>query len=347
MNVLIIESIGRPVDLDFSKTSVAHVRNAVVIAEILGADIITCDRDMGVTIGKCYDHIICSYASPYMKYKTLIQVVRDNPQAKLWWLVNDHDLEDNVLFRNVIKETNGGRKINMICNNSRSNYRGWILRKKMKNAAGEFIGYLNDFIDSWFTINLNVLIMSYIADYKWSDKTDGVIYYGTMRKWRLNYLLDYQNANITYSVTKKSQQKFINNGVTNCEFVDKLSWQVGHEDLLKYKASLYIEDLHTHTHYAHMANRFYESLMTNVITFFDVNCRDNIIKSGYQIDPFFIVSSPAELDDKVSMLNDKDFFERCLGHNHTHLVLARRERNAVVDKLTKIFNLPLPEVSKL
>ena len=119
---LIIESIGRPIETDFSKTSVAHARNSVILSQIIDADIITGDKDMHLAEGKQYKNIICCYASPYMKYKKLIHILRDNPDAKLWWFVNDHDLEDNILLRNILKETDGKRKIHMVCNNSRENY---------------------------------------------------------------------------------------------------------------------------------------------------------------------------------------------------------------------------------
>lgn len=332
-NILIIESIGRPIDRDFSKTSVAHVRNAVIIAEHTGADIITCDRDMYLAEGKSYDHIICSYASPYMKYKTLIQVVRDNPQAKLWWLVNDHDLEDNILLRNVLKETNGERKFSMICNNSRKGYRGWILRKKVRNLEGEQIGILDDFIEDWHTVNLNALICSYHIPFNDCNKKYGLVYYGTMRKWRLPDLLKYQHSEMFLSATPRTQTKFEDKGVDQCTFVDKLSWQKGNECLTEYKASLYIEDEHTHDNYAFMANRFYESLMCNVVTFFDSKCLKNIKQSVFDIPDFYIVRSRYELESKVSQLQCDQFFRKCIHDNERWYLQAREEYQIVLEQI--------------
>lgn len=336
---LIIESIGRPIEIDFSKTSVAHARNSVLLADTIGADLITCERDIHITEGKKYKNIICSYASPYMKYKKLIHVIRDNPEAKLWWFVNDHDLEDNILLRNIIKETNGERKINMICNNTRENYRGWILRKKIKNLEGEVIGLLDDFIIEWHTLNLNVLLFNYLLPYTWTDKKFESIYYGTMRKWRLPDLLEYQKTGMFLSATSKSQKKFIKNGVDMCRMVDKLSWERGREQLKRYKFSLYIEDLHTHDHYAHMANRFYEALICNTINIFDGKCSENIRKSGFEIDDRFIVNNSDEYIKTVSGMKTQSDFENALIDNEKHIIKAKVEHDELISQLRDIFEV--------
>ena len=336
---LIIESIGRPIEKDFSKTSVAHARNSVILSDIINADIVTCERDMHLADGKTYDNIICCYASPYMKYKKLIDIANRNPQAKLWWFVNDHDLEDNILLRNVLKDSNGKRKINMICNNSRENYRGWILRKKMKDHDGNLMGLLDDFIVEWHTLNLNALIYSYNIEYDWFDKAEDIIYYGTMRKWRLDYLRKYQSV-IDFSCTSRTQKKFIANGVHQCRFTDKLSWQRGHERLRHYKFSLYVEDPHTHDHYAFMANRFYEALMCNVITIFDRSCLNTIKRSGYDgkyIDAAFIVDNKRQLKECVKHWGRQKNFEYALLQNDVFRLQAKKEHDDVVKQLQYIF----------
>lgn len=337
-DILIIESIGRPIEADFSKTSVAHARNSVILSQILDADLITGEKDLHLAEGKAYDHIICSYASPYMKYKTLIDVVRNNPDAQLWWFVNDHDLEDNILLRNVLAETNGQRGFNMICNNSREGYRGWILRKKVRNLAGEQIGILDDFIGHWHTLNLNALIYQYERPYSWEEKTGGAVYWGTMRKWRLPDLIEYQGPHLTISATPRTQKKFAENGVSSSPFVDKLSWQRGCEDLAQYKFSLYVEDEHTHENYAHMANRYYEALMFNVVTFFDAKCRANIEKSGFLIDPFFIVNGRAELTRRMAEVSHRLPFESALADNDHNRKRARFEHAHAKQYLKLLFN---------
>tara|TARA_R110000764_G_scaffold67861_3_gene140949 strand:- start:1202 stop:2308 length:1107 start_codon:yes stop_codon:yes gene_type:complete len=339
MNNLIIESIGRPIEEDFSKTSVAHARNSVILSKLIGADIVTCERDMHKAKGQTYDNIICCYASPYMKYKKLIQIVRDSPKAKLWWFVNDHDLEDNILLRNVMKEDPSRRSIAMICNNPRENYRGWILRKKLKEEDGTVYGLLDDVITEWHTININALMYDYEHPYKWEDKTEDSIYWGTMRKWRLEDLLEYQKTGMTLSATSRTQNKFIEKGVTECQFVDKLSWQKGHEDLIKYKFSLYIEDDHTHDHYAFLANRFYESLMYNVINIFDSKCAENMKKSGYDIPEEFVVNDSIEFMYLTQTLSSKEDFECALKLNEEHKQKARVENAESRLYLSNLFGL--------
>lgn len=344
---LIIESIGKPIEKDFSSTVVAHARNSVILSDIIDADIVTGDQDIHITEGKTYENIICSYASPYMKYKMLIDVVRNNPNAKLWWFVNDHDLEDNILLRNVLKETDGDRHFSMVCNNSREGYRSWVLNKKMKNSKGELMGLLNDFIDEWYTLNLNALIYNYHVPFDWKDKQQGLnllgensnesIYYGTMRKWRMEDFVEYQKADIVFSATQSTQRKLVNAGVMGYRFVPKLSWERGKEDMNKYMFSLYMEDEHTHDNYAHMANRFYEGLMFNNITLFDSKCQKTIDKSNFDIDDMYIVDGAEEYMDTVSLFRDKKTFEDCLETNNFHKSIAEVEHRTVVEQLRTIF----------
>lgn len=336
--ILIIESIGRRVEADFSKTAVAHARNSVIIANILGADLLGSAKDYDLYADKEYDHIICAYASPYMKYKQFIGVVDNNPNAKLWWLVNDHDLEDNILLRNVIKNSNGERKINMICNNPRDGYRGWILRKKMKDSDGNHMGILNDYIVDWHTMNLNALIFNGVDELDWEEKTEDLIYFGTYRKWRHEDFLLYQGEKTVFSASKKRQQKFLQNGITESPFIDKLSWELGNEDLKRFKFSLYVEDLHTHDNYAYMANRFYEALMCNVITFFDAKCQGTIDKSEFDIDPYFVVQDRNELYHKMEECgNTTSNYVEALGQNREHVLTALREKMEVIQTLREIF----------
>lgn len=335
MRNLIIESCGRRIETDFSKTSVAHVRNAVILSNLIGADILAWEKDFQKHVGQKYDNIICSYASPYMKYKMFVPILENNPDATLWWMVNDHDLEDNPLLRQIIKH--GKRKINMLCNNPRDGYRGWILRKKIKNDEKEFVGYLNDFIDEWHTHNLNVLLFDpTLIDM--SPREKGLIYYGTYRKWRLDDMLKYQGRYLTLSASSTAMAKYKENGVDDCQFTDKLIWTLGSETLKQYKYSLYVEDIHTHENFAHMANRFYEALMCGCITFFDESCRNTIEKSGYEIDERCIVSSKKELEQRIINLdNYPELYYSCLEDNKKHIVRAIQEKKELNKHLIKLF----------
>lgn len=292
--ILIIESAEKKhVAEDFSNTSVVHIRNSLIIAQILNADLISHVSQIEAHILNEYDHIICMYASHYMKYKEYIRLIEANPEAKLWWLVNDHDMEDNILLRNAIF---GGRRINVICNNPREGYRQWVLNKKMKPIGGVF----NDYIDEWHTINLNVLIFNpYIKPVE--DKKNA-IYYGTFRKWRSEDMKAFNGKYGPYAISTstKNQQKYLDAGVKPITFVDRLSWKIGDEELSKYKYSIYFEDKHTHDNYAFMANRWYECLMTDVLMFFDEKCIGTIRRSGFHIDPYLIVRDGLEMKEKMA-----------------------------------------------
>lgn len=333
---LIIESIGRPIETNFSKTAVVHARNAVILAEAIGADIITGEKDVHLARGKKYDNIICSYASPYMKWRKVIHILRENPDAKLWYLVNDYDIEDNIMLREILKETKGTRHFNMICNTSRADYRQWILNKKVRDADRNILGLLTDFIDEWHTLNLNALIYENQLPYDWDIKTGGAVYFGTMRKWRLDDFLEYQNADITLSVSTRTQQKFIDRGVTKFKMIDKLSWHRGNEDLPKYKFSLYIEDEHTHKHTSGLANRWYEALMCNVVTLFDAKCVDNLRASGFEIDHKYIVDDAKDFDRKVAALSGRVEYEQCIADNLKNCERAKAEHDEVIAELQEI-----------
>lgn len=53
-----------------------------------------------------YDAIICAYASPYMKYNAYLEVLNNNPQAKMFWLVNDHAEEATALIYKLDNDYN-------------------------------------------------------------------------------------------------------------------------------------------------------------------------------------------------------------------------------------------------
>ena len=48
-----------------------------------------------------------------------------------------------------------------------------------------------------------------------------------------------------------------------------------------------------------MSDRFYEAMSFDVIQFIDINVKNNVIKSGYDIDPWFFVSNREELEEKM------------------------------------------------
>lgn len=326
---LIIESCERKVKDDFSSSSIVHIRNSFIIQNILECDLISHVSEIDNVINNKYDYIICMYASPYMKYNEYIRILDVNRQAKIFWLVNDHDCEDNVLLRKWVVKHND--IYHVVCNNPREGYRHWILGKNINGKK------LRDWIGEWYTINLNALVYNEIDKSELSTKQD-CIYYGTYRKWRAKDIIRYNGFHYDISTSKKNVIKYQTANIS-ANFVDRLSWEIGNEALKKYKYSIYFEDEHTHTNYAFMANRFYECVMCDVLLFFDYKCDLVISKSGYIIDAFLIVKDATDITDKIKELenNEEKYLELLNGQRaNNNLILT--DRNSVVNKIKEIFS---------
>lgn len=329
MNILIIESCEKKYD-GLKNTSIVHVRNSLIIQEFLGCDLLSHISEIPLYENKKYDVIICMYASPYMKYDAYLPLLLQNSDAKMFWLVNDHDLEDNILLRKWSHQT--GKQYHVICNNPREGYRGWILRKKSADRL------LNDWIDQWYTLNLNTLIFDINTFKDPLPEKEGIVYYGTFRKNRLNDLRDYNGLRYDLSASKKNHKKFQDAGI-EAKFVDKLDWQESENLLVRaltkrlcdYKYSLYIEDVHTHENYAFMANRFYECLMHKTILFYDYRCYATIKKSGYEISSYQIVHNSDDMSQTIEFLeNTPDVYNQILETQNSNVIKVMEERNTVL-----------------
>jgi hypothetical protein len=244
-----------------------------------------------------------------MKYKAYMEIIDNNPDAKLWFFVNDHDLEDNVLLRNMVKKYH--KKYHVICNNQRSGYRHWILGKKLEG------GKLNDWIDEWHTVNLNSLIFNNVkCPIKAKDK-NGTIYFGTFRKHRAKDMAQFNGIkNYTISSSK--------------------------ETLNNYKYSIYFEDLHTHSNFAYLANRFYECLMCDVLIFFDAKCEKTIEESrkmGYIIDDLLIVGNADEMNATIDFLNKNEKeYKMALSNQRKNISIAERHRAETLNQIQSILS---------
>jgi len=305
---LIIESTDKkkPLLSDYSDTSIVHCRNSLILQKSLNCDLIEGQYKLPEILKNKYDTIICCYASPYAPNIPYREILHKNPKARLIWLVNDHDLEDNQLLRYAIIEL--GRTYDMICNNPRKGYRHWILGKKIKDKDGNIMGKLNKYIINWLTTNLNSLIMDRDCIINSNEKKDGIIYYGTFRKWRSQHFTHHLQEGVTCSSSKKHWKKF-DTIDCKCEMINKLSWEKGKEDLRKYKYSLYIEDEHTHENFAFLANRYYEALMCDVVVLFDHHCQKTIEKSEYIIPKEFVIPKDSNISEYSKSLNYNSMLE--------------------------------------
>ncbi len=324
----------KTVESDFSNTSIVHVRNSKIIEKELGYKLVTHMSQIPDAINEKWDRIVCHYASPYMKYKAYMELLASNPTAKLFWLVNDHDSEDNILLRNYVKDTHN--KYNVICNNPRSGYRHWILGKNLEGKK------LNDWIDEWHTVNLNSLIYNDIDRPSRPELRSGCIYFGTFRKHRAKDMAEFNGINnYTISSSIKNQKKYEEASIS-ANFIDKIGWKEGEETLNAFKYSIYFEDLHTHTNYAYLANRFYECLMCNVIMFFDAKCQNTINearKAGYSIHDSFIVSDAAQLNEKMARIDAcPSAYEWALNWQNKNKEIALRDKCDTINKIKRILS---------
>ena len=337
MKTLIIESCEKRMTAD-AVTSIVHVKNSLILRDYLGCDFVSHESEIPQAMEKSYDKIICAYSSPYMKYNKYLDILNNNPNAEMYWLVNDHDIEDSILLRKWLLMNH--KQYHMICNNPREGYRGWILRKKLNGLT------LNDWIKDWYTVNLNTLVFDEQAFYSTAtvDKSD-IIYYGTFRKHRIKDMLNYNGVNYVLSSSSKNHLKYKDAGI-QARFIEKIMWTEKEADLFEpiglrlkdYKYSIYLEDEHTHTNYAFMANRFYECVMNNVLMFYDSRCNLVIEKSGYAIDPFQVVKDGEELKQKMEMLDsDMQSYQHYLGIQQSNAEIIKSEKAYVLQTIKGIF----------
>jgi hypothetical protein len=162
---------------------------------------------------------------------------------------------------------------------------------------------------------------------------NGIIYYGTYRKWRQASFQKYLTKGVSLSASNKNWKKFkaIN---CDCEYLPKLEWTKNNEDLRKYKYSIYIEDEHTHNNYAFLANRFYEALMTDTVILFDSTCSNTIAMCGYPFSENIIIT-PEKLQMGLTNYVDTLNFEAELKHQRSFLDKAYEEKRATIEQIKK------------
>ena len=330
MKTLIIESCEkREIKSNFT---MVHIKNAVILKEYLGCDLISHAEHIPRVVNNSYDAIICVYASPYMKYNAYLEILDRNPQAKVFWLMNDHAVEENILLR--IWALKYQKQYDMICNNPRSGYKPGILRRKIGEKT------LNDWINNWFTVNLNTLVFDenvYLETLNHQSK-DEIVYFGTFRKNRIKDMLDYNQVSYRLSSNRRNHLKYQDAGI-QAKFIEKLVWDGSKCDMFEpvglrlkdFMLSIYFEDEHTHENYAFMANRFYECLMNNTLQAYDYRCQKTIDLCGYNIHPKQIVKNGDELLDLYDQLKtDKGLYLELMKVQQSNVELVLKEKQEVL-----------------
>ena len=343
MNVLIIESCEAKIERNYKHTTIAHVRNSVVIADYLNADLISVETEIPEVVNKKYDVIICMYASGYMMYNKYLQILLNNKDAKIFWMVNEYSIPDNVLLRKFVEQTEIG--YDMIANIPRHSYKQSLLNLNINGIL------LNDWIENWDCFNLNCLLFDNsfvrrIVPTLFKNEKAECIYYSTFRPDRVKDMLDYNSADYGISTSKKNVDLFKEAGVV-ARFGDKLSWEKGRETLYEFKYSLYLEDNHTHTNYNYMANRYYECLMLDVLIFFDHRCSLVIEKCGYNIDSFMIVKNGDDLNEKMKIVDsDINLYNKLLDIQRSNYDIINKEKEQVLQSIKNVLLRPKTPIDR-
>ena len=93
-----------------------------------------------------------------------------------------------------------------------------------------------------------------------------------------------------------------------------------------------MEDQHTHDHYAFLANRFYESLMSDVVMLFDADCSNTIKQCGYIIPEHLIVNDEKIKNGVVNYANSLAF-EPNLAYQQAFFSRAIDEKRNAINQI--------------
>lgn len=267
-----------------------HVRNSKVLQQWLGAEL-TDSSGIDPSLLREYDAIVFVHASGYTNVQGFRGLIEKNLKSRFYFIKNEYNLGEPVILWDACK--NSGLRYTMIAN---------------YDSAG-----LGKYILSWHTVNLNALIFTETTDedapptfLDLSSLKSDIVYYGSWRKDRAKYFSKYFGPRMVVSTSAVNRAPFMDIS-TDCTYIEKVQWTGTKQTLRNFRASLYIEDEYTHTHFNFLANRFYESLMYRVPCFFDQSCENTIRQAGYPINTWYIVNSYEELCGKLDTSEWPDY----------------------------------------
>lgn len=240
----------------------------LILRNELDADLFVNAKELKAS-SKTYDSIICGFGSTSCEKKESVEFLNRNKNAKLFWLVGEYEQSTFApLFYS-------GRDFAVL-----KNY-----KHEMKNKRAS----------SQHFLNLNTLLAK-AAPEKVQEKKLSGIYYGRWREDRSIYFKKYLQGEVLLSTSAKNMKIFIGN---NCHprFCKPLNWTRGKETLRIASASLYIEDVFTHTHYNCPANRFYEAIFCGCPIAFQPESLNTFEEYGISVPNYMVVSNHAEFKE--------------------------------------------------
>jgi hypothetical protein len=258
-------------------------RNMLVLSEELDAPLYV-DATALKSAPDDFDAIICGFGSTSCERTESVNFLRRNPQAQLWWLVGEYEQSTFApLFY-------AGRKYNVF-----RNFEHVLQNKQAKEQV---------------FVNLNALLARQCVSPSKTRKY-GAVYYGRWRKDRARYFGQYISRKCWLSTSPKNMKIFASIGIQP-KYARGMSWIAGQETLRQFAASLYLEDIYTHTHYNCPANRYYEALWCGVPLLFQRESQNTWDKYGIQIPANHIIRCASDVDAISARLSNAQELEAAL-----------------------------------
>lgn len=225
----------------------------------------------------CVKTITYPYSGKGIPADDITAIMKKYPNAKKIWLYNEKDLSLDSCVKRVYEETG----FEIITNIQDRN-------NKIEQSANKI-----------HLLNMNLTAFrEEVIPIPFEERKYDLIYWGTWRPGRADYMKEYlKDCYVSTSPANVSSFKMFCENIT---FIDKLAWGRTQGTLSNFRFTVYIEDVQTHELFNHMSDRFYEAMSYDVIQFIDINVKNNVIKSGYDIDPWFFVSNRNELEEKMA-----------------------------------------------
>jgi len=297
----------------WDQKTIAHIRIARFAKDLLPcADIVTTVEQFKKYWHKRIDNLVFVYGSRFGDFDLIKKFVEAHPESKIFWLINEYELTPNSTLKKIWDE----RGVHVISNFSK-----------------DFLSYKG--FSEYDVINLNV--SAYREDaivIPPLERKYDLLYFGRFRQDRKQYFKDYLEKAII-STSKKNIPKWRGLLGKDGKYIDKVNWNGGKAFLRFFRYSLYLEDVFTHSHFSHLADRFYEALSYGVLLLFDKNCKSTIELSGYPISGHQIVENGKDMWEKIDHMNKN--FDKFLDVQEALKKTYLEERETAKKKIIEVF----------
>jgi hypothetical protein len=313
-----------------------HMENSKQLRDNLGYDLCLQD-EKAITemlgLGS-YKSIIFTYGTGREYTRTSVtginkMVERTGVKPKLFYLKNEYNIGENHVLWALCRD---------------EDYTYEMITNNMFEAESRCKKYHTD----WHIVNINNIVSHnlYLA---WENQEPAstlfpaknnyglkefsrLMYYGTFRKERRDYFKYWLDDTFFVSSSKKNWPKF--KSVTEANLFPPMK---DHMELLKFKYTLYMEDMVSTKYFTHLANRFYEALDYDIIMFFDAICKTSIEKDAYPIDDMFLVNDLEELHAKVAWCEEsQENFMSLLAWQRKHKPQVVIEKKKTLQEIREI-----------